>query len=109
MNKILIIALIAIAVSFASGQDSRCLQCICQIESNCQNLPCKWDVNSLSCGWYQIKEVYWIDCGKPGGSWTACASDKTCSETCVRNYMTRYATRCTGILIKKIFMPEKVF
>ena len=28
---------------------------------------CNMDVGSLSCGRYQIKEPYWIDCGKPGG------------------------------------------
>lgn len=27
---------------------------------------CKMDAGSLSCGPYQIKKAYWIDCGKPG-------------------------------------------
>lgn len=97
MNKIVIIALIAVlALSSVSCQDATCLRCICQVESNCQNAPCRWDVNSLSCGWYQIKEVYWKDCGSPGTSFTACAADKVCAEGCVRSYMARYATRCTG-------------
>ena len=26
-----------------------------------------WDVNSYSCGRYQIKVDYWIDCYKAGG------------------------------------------
>lgn len=76
--------------------DSTCLGCICKIESGCRSIPCQWDVNSISCGYYQLKEVYWIDCGKPGNSFRRCALDKICSEKCVRSYMNRYAKRCTG-------------
>jgi hypothetical protein len=25
------------------------------------------DQGSLSCGWYQLKYDYWLDCGQPGG------------------------------------------
>ena len=28
---------------------------------------CRMDMGSLSCGPYQIKSPYWIDCGSPGG------------------------------------------
>ena len=76
--------------------DARCLACICQVESNCQPLRCRWDVNSNSCGYFQLKNGYWKDCGSPGGSLEACAADKACSERCVRAYMQRYASRCTG-------------
>ena len=27
---------------------------------------CVWDVYSDSCGPFQIKKEYWLDCGKPG-------------------------------------------
>jgi len=75
----------------------QCLDCICQIESNCNpNIGCIDDVGSLSCGPYQIKEPYWRDCGSIGGGWQACANDMACAETCVRNYMNRYGTYCTG-------------
>lgn len=65
-----------------------CIQCICNVESGCRPLSCKWDVNSLSCGYfqvfnkrfclclmleyimhtktfYQIKKGYYIDCYEP--------------------------------------------
>lgn len=29
---------------------------------------CRMDSDSLSCGPYQIKEEFWIDCGSPGES-----------------------------------------
>lgn len=75
----------------------RCLDCICQIESNCdRNIGCIMDEGSLSCGPYQIKEVYWIDCGRPGSGWQSCASDMNCAENCIHAYMRRYGTFCTG-------------
>jgi hypothetical protein len=74
-----------------------CLACICEIESSCNaNIGCLWDVNSYSCGPYQIKEPYYIDCGSPGTDWESCANNMACAETCVRNYMDRYGTYCTG-------------
>nr|QBC73604.1 invertebrate-type lysozyme [Eisenia andrei] len=74
-----------------------CLACICEIESNCDpNIGCRWDVNSDSCGPYQIKEDYYIDCGSPGSDWVSCANDMACAEQCVRAYMDRYGTYCTG-------------
>jgi len=75
----------------------KCMKCICQIESNCNaNIGCIMDVGSLSCGAYQIKEPYWIDCGRPGSGWQSCANTLSCAETCVKAYMTRYGTFCTG-------------
>ncbi|CAF1207806.1 unnamed protein product [Adineta ricciae] len=76
--------------------DDACLACICQVESGCQPLGCRWDVYSNSCGYYQLKKGYWQDCGSPGGSLQACAADKDCADQCVRAYMQRYANRCTG-------------
>jgi hypothetical protein len=97
MSKLFAVAvLLALAVAAFGQINDKCLQCICKIESGCRPLGCAWDVNSDSCGYYQLKQVYWIDCGKPGGSLAACSKDKACSEKCVRAYMTRYATRCTG-------------
>jgi len=45
------------------------LICHFQIEG-CENNvgKCNWDVNSDSCGPFQIKDVYYIDCYKPGTS-----------------------------------------
>ncbi|KAI3383419.1 hypothetical protein SNEBB_002787 [Seison nebaliae] len=71
-----------------------CLECLCEIESQCKPLPCAMDINSLSCGHYQIKEAYWIDCGKLGNSWEECALNKECAEECIRNYMKRYGKFC---------------
>ncbi|CAF0814912.1 unnamed protein product [Adineta ricciae] len=92
------IATLVLSLSLAVfGQvDRKCLDCICKIESGCRPLGCAWDVNSNSCGYYQLKQVYWIDCYSPGGSLEACSKDKACSEKCVQAYMARYGTRCTG-------------
>ncbi|VDH90465.1 Hypothetical predicted protein [Mytilus galloprovincialis] len=77
--------------TFATGVVSdKCMQCICDLESGCRPLDCKWDVNSNSCGYMQIKQVYWDDCGKPGGSLEACSKDKHCASQCVQKYMSRY-------------------
>ena len=96
-KKLLLIgALLSIVVFVQSEIDSRCLECICKVESRCSPKPCAWDVNSLSCGYYQLKQDYYTDCGSPGQSWRTCAADKACSESCIRAYMNRYARRCTG-------------
>nr|ANH58186.1 chlamysin [Azumapecten farreri] len=77
--------------SFATGSVSqKCLNCICKHVSGCHNAPCKWDVYSNSCGYFQLKEAYWHDCGKPGSSFSACAGDLHCSSSCVQNYMKRF-------------------
>ncbi|XP_069133458.1 lysozyme-like [Argopecten irradians] len=77
--------------TFATGVVSQhCLQCICQHESGCRPLGCSWDVNSNSCGYFQLKQVYWEDCHRPGGSLAACAADKNCASKCVQDYMARY-------------------
>ncbi|XP_060595990.1 lysozyme-like [Ruditapes philippinarum] len=79
--------------NFASGIVSHaCLQCICQQESGCKPIGCHFDVNSDSCGYFQIKQGYWQDCGSPGGSWKSCADDLHCASQCVQNYMKRYAS-----------------
>lgn len=81
----------------SGGFTDRCLGCICNIESNCNpNIGCVMDVGSLSCGPYQIKEAYWIDCGRPGSGWQSCANNMSCAQGCVRAYMNRYGTFCTG-------------
>jgi hypothetical protein len=96
MSKLLIVTiLLAILVATFAQISDKCLNCICKIESGCRPLPCAWDVNSNSCGYYQLKQIYWTDCGKPGGSLAACSKDKVCSEKCVRAYMTRYGKICT--------------
>ncbi|KAL4232252.1 hypothetical protein ACF0H5_009826 [Mactra antiquata] len=79
---------------FAKGLVScDCLRCICLLESKCKPIGCVMDVGSLSCGYFQIKEPYWIDCGKPGKDWKSCADDIQCASTCVQKYMARYAAR----------------
>nr|XP_022306814.1 lysozyme 1-like [Crassostrea virginica] len=77
--------------SFSTGMVSQqCLKCICNVESGCRPIGCHWDVNSDSCGYFQIKRAYWIDCGSPGGDWKACANNLDCSSQCVQAYMARY-------------------
>ena len=39
---------------------------IFQQETHCKAIGCRMDVGSLSCGYFQIKYNYWLDCGKPG-------------------------------------------
>lgn len=43
---------ILLAVLVAVSAD--CLQQMCQVESNCKNVPCKWDDDAVSCGFYQV-------------------------------------------------------
>ncbi|KAK3590869.1 hypothetical protein CHS0354_033797 [Potamilus streckersoni] len=59
-------------------------------ESGCRPIGCHFDVNSDSCGYFQIKEPYWIDCGRLGGDWHTCANDLECSSHCVQNYIQKY-------------------
>jgi Destabilase len=96
MLKLFIIAvLFSLVVSITAEIDNKCLGCICRVESGCKPLGCHMDVGSLSCGYYQIKESYWTDCGRPGGSLEACGKSKSCSDECVHAYMKRYGTVCT--------------
>nr|ACU83237.1 lysozyme [Ruditapes philippinarum] len=85
-------------LDFAPGMVSqKCLLCMCKLESGgCKPIGCRMDVGSLSCGYFQIKQPYWIDCGKPGKDWKSCSNDINCSSKCVQQYMKRYAThyRC---------------
>ncbi|XP_052802655.1 lysozyme-like [Mya arenaria] len=79
-------------LEFAPGIVSqKCLQCICNVESQCKPIGCRMDVGSLSCGYFQIKLGYWTDCGKPGPDWKTCANNMQCASKCVQNYMVRYA------------------
>jgi hypothetical protein len=90
------------------------LDCICSIESNdgdptgcgqinsqCDGMNgCNWDVNSCSCGPYQIKADYFTDCSTfgpalPIQNWRDCAVNVTCAKQCVKNYFARYGTKCT--------------
>ena len=99
MNYAIFAVLVALYVTdFAQCTvPSDCLRCICQAEGCDSEIgKCGMDVGSLSCGPYQIKEPYWIDCGRLGGDYQRCAKDKSCSERCVHAYMERYARRCTG-------------
>ncbi|XP_033753192.1 lysozyme-like [Pecten maximus] len=68
----------------------KCLDCICRHGSGCRPLGCKWEVIANACGYFQLMEQYWKDCGRPGGSMTACALDLHCSSRCVQNYMSRF-------------------
>lgn len=94
--NLLVLTFIAVLNSINAQIDQDCLNCICQIESDCNDIGCSMDVGSLSCGYYQIKYDYWVDCGKPGNSWKQCASDKNCAERCVQNYAAKYGKYCTG-------------
>jgi hypothetical protein len=92
--SVLLLCFIAHAAGYLT---ENCLDCICQVEG-CQRQigKCRWDVNSESCGPFQIKKVYWDDCNVKGGDWKTCAKQDLCSRDCVRGYMQRYANRCTG-------------
>jgi hypothetical protein len=97
MSKLFFISvLLVLATAVIADIDERCLGCICRVESGCKPLGCHMDSGSLSCGYYQIKESYWTDCGRPGASLEACGKDKPCSDRCVHAYMNRYGTHCTG-------------
>ncbi|CAJ0581907.1 unnamed protein product, partial [Mesorhabditis spiculigera] len=62
------------------------------------------DVGSLSCGYFQIKRPYYIDCGTPGKksgesldtAWKRCADDLSCATKCVQSYVARYKGGCPG-------------
>ncbi|CAF1200017.1 unnamed protein product [Didymodactylos carnosus] len=95
MNFILVVFLLFVSTCYGAI-DNSCLACICQVETRCQQAPPKWDVDDFSAGYYQIKPDYYTDCGKPGNSWLICVNVKSCADTCVRNYMSRYGTYCTG-------------
>ena len=85
-----------------------CLQCICEHESGnlkifyffklifyiikgCAPIGCNPDRGSLSCGYFQIKLMYYIDCGEPGkragesteSAWKRCSDDLNCATICV--------------------------
>ncbi|KAJ8024289.1 Lysozyme 1 [Holothuria leucospilota] len=96
--KIVVLFLVAIvAVGSASNPvPADCMNCICQVESNCALVGCVWDVNSYSCGPYQIKEPYYTDAllinPNLGSGWQSCTNQFACSEDTVQAYMTRYAT-----------------
>ncbi|CAF1222530.1 unnamed protein product [Didymodactylos carnosus] len=95
MNFVFVVFVLLISTCYG-GIDQACLDCICEIESQCSAIGCSEDVGSLSCGYYQIKENYYIDCEEPGDDWQSCADDKSCADTCVENYLERYGTYCTG-------------
>jgi len=95
---VVVICALLMSVAFVSADISdNCLQCICQVEGCEKEVGrCVMDQGSLSCGPYQIKNPYWIDCGEPGGDWQTCTKQFACSETCVRAYTRRYGTYCSG-------------
>ncbi|KAF6033744.1 hypothetical protein EB796_007947 [Bugula neritina] len=75
-----------------------CLDCIGQIEGG--GSGCNLDEGTLSCGLYQIKEPYYIDCGSPGTGWQSCAASDSCARGCIQSYMSRYGGLCAGQLGK---------
>ena len=96
MNRI---ALFAIFVGIVSSQeiDDNCLQCICKANDKCEaQVGCTSDKRSKVCGPYQLSEKYWKECEKPGGDWQSCTKKKSCSETCIRNYLKKYGSKCLG-------------
>lgn len=72
--------------------DSRCTQCICEKESNCNHtMGCGPQPNASACGPYQIKKPYFQDCCRFLGMgncntdsvWKNCALDYNCATRCV--------------------------
>uniref|UniRef100_A0A914D6L3 lysozyme n=1 Tax=Acrobeloides nanus TaxID=290746 RepID=A0A914D6L3_9BILA len=96
--------LFLVSVFVAICTADSCLHCICKKESGCKKIGCNPDAGSLSCGYYQIKRPYYIDCGTPGirsgesidTAWKRCADDYNCATTCVQNYVKRYSGKCPG-------------
>ncbi|GMR45636.1 hypothetical protein PMAYCL1PPCAC_15831 [Pristionchus mayeri] len=96
--KVLIVLAALVGASLATD----CLKCICNKESGCKPVGCNMDVGSLSCGYYQIKQPYYQDCGEPGKkpgdsldtAWKRCADDYNCSSGCVQAYVNRYKSKC---------------
>uniref|UniRef100_A0A1I7Z6C9 lysozyme n=1 Tax=Steinernema glaseri TaxID=37863 RepID=A0A1I7Z6C9_9BILA len=95
--------LLALLVSLGAAKD--CLRCMCEQESRgCRAIGCNPDKGSLSCGYYQIKLPYYIDCGTPGkrsgesneSAWKRCADDYDCATNCVKAYIKRYSSKCPG-------------
>ncbi|KAK0407685.1 hypothetical protein QR680_003530 [Steinernema hermaphroditum] len=84
---------------------STCLHCICLRESGCKPIGCRQDMGSPSCGYYQIKENYYKDCGMPGkrpgesvmSALRRCADDFNCATQCVQKYYQRYKHNCKGL------------
>ncbi|XP_048750170.2 lysozyme [Ostrea edulis] len=92
MSAVLVLALVLLSLTCVTDAISdACLTCICKQESyGCTQIGCRMDGGSLSCGYFQIKKSYWIDCGRLGSSWEACADDYNCAVRCVRAYMKKY-------------------
>lgn len=76
-----------------SGIDSRCLDCICQKESNCNHDEGCKQVNGVdACGPYHINQTYFEDCCDlldmsncdSDSNWRRCAQDFTCATRCVQ-------------------------
>ncbi|CAH1802769.1 unnamed protein product, partial [Owenia fusiformis] len=75
-----------------------CIDCMCEA-SGCQKYlgKCTNDQGTWRCGPMWISEAVWNECGKLKGDWKSCARDSvTCSKNCVKNYLNKYRTRCTG-------------
>ena len=65
------------------GISSKCLKCICDVESNCNtNVQC--GDNGRSCGPYQIQKGYWSDAGSYGTDYRSCVATISCSENTVK-------------------------
>uniref|UniRef100_A0A914MS87 lysozyme n=1 Tax=Meloidogyne incognita TaxID=6306 RepID=A0A914MS87_MELIC len=99
--KVIIFSLFFVSIKTADEQT--CLDCICKHESfGCTPRPCAWDDDAVSCGYFQIKHVYYLDCGTPGlrsgesteDGWKRCALDYSCSVQCIRAFINRYASQC---------------
>mgnify|MGYP002804149502 FL=1 len=73
------------------GISSKCLSCICHVESGCAHVPCS--DGGASCGPYQIRFAYWIDGGCQGGKWRGCVETFGCAENTIKAYMRRHARR----------------
>uniref|UniRef100_A0A915P5Q3 lysozyme n=1 Tax=Meloidogyne floridensis TaxID=298350 RepID=A0A915P5Q3_9BILA len=102
LYKIIIFIIFYSILEYSSADEAKCLKCICNHESGCKPLKCHWDVNSLSCGYFQIKLPYYKDCGSPmrksgesiDSAWKRCSSDYQCSLKCVQAYIKRYQGKC---------------
>ena len=74
--------------------DERCLACICNRESGCNEaIGCR----DGFCGPFQISQRFYRDCGIDGGGFESCANSMACSQQCINNFLRKYSSDCARL------------
>jgi len=84
------------------GITETCIDCIGLVEAGNMD-SCNMDGGTLSCGKYQIKQMYFTDCSAfsdqlANREWKECAFDDKCARLCIKEYMKRYQQLCIADL-----------